>query len=147
LISCASQKGPAYEMIHAYYQVRIPGMIQSGVEEEIIADTIPVIFVQASRVPLISAIWMGSKSYSAKPIELNKFPHQVGIDISTGNSIELTPASGKKIYFIDTKKNVRPGKPPLIIKPGEILLTGESDGKTFHQIISDPVQLASTRFK
>ena len=145
LFSCASTRPKPFEMVHAYYQVRIAGMVETGRVN--VSDTLPVLFIQSVEVPVITAVRMGNNSFSAKPIELNEFPHPVGIDVSTGSRIDLTPGKGRRLFFIDLKKRALSVIPVDEFKTGEILIVGEKEGSSFQLIIPHSIQLAAPRFK
>ena len=145
-MSCSSQKKSALFKAHSYYQVKLPGIVKRG-EEKFVPDTFPVVFIELQgQLPEFTMLWYKKRTYSVKPVLVEKLPHTVGTSAATGLKIEIKPGEGRSLYFLVLTKLTSALPAPVPVND-EIILEGQSGGNTFHRVINAPLQLSTPGFQ
>jgi len=110
-------------------------------------DTLLTVYLEmpAAGAPVIAwrKAWWCGVTYSINAVPAGKTQKEVGTGKANREKIILTPAKGNCLWKLDLFHAENSAAPPLLSKPGELILEGKRAGKKIILHISNVVELAT----
>lgn len=135
---------------YAYYLVPMPGTIPvdgEGNPDKIKRDTVYTVIVAVhGKNPDWAGAWIGNRYFSIAKLSSKKGQIVAGKRFSDEKPIVINSVRDSIYQFqLMTSETIR--KPSQKIKPGEVLLEGKVNGKSFSYRILNSTQLASPMYQ
>ena len=142
-----AQSSYGVRKVNAFFSEHLPGIIpvdNDGNSSYHGPDTIHTIYIETNGAFIKwTGAWKDGKSFSVNTVAITDIPFEAGINKIDNKKVLLKPAAGNKLWLLELQQKEHSSKPPVKIRPGEIILQGKTGRQTIIQRISSQTELAS----